>query len=466
MLAPLLQPDLSPAYLAALAGPVAETLALTLAAMALAFLGGIAVALVGVLGGWPGRLLANALTIFRAVPELTLAILAVVFFGLGPGAALVAITAYYLASTGKVFTDLLAAAPKQPMEALSRTGAGRVALALYGLLPLSGPQLLAYGCFAFECALRAAVVVGAVGGGGIGGELVGSLAAFDLHRASTCILVTVAVIVILDHAATLLRAHPRFLWPLLAIGLAFAAGFAPSLISPSHAAGVLAEMVPPALTPADWDALPRLVAETLAMAIGATALAALLALPLALTAARITAPAWLRAPSRIAAAALRAVPEVVWGLVLVLWLGVGPLAGAAALFLHSLGSFLRLFADCLDAAPAAPRLALMRCGAGRIAAACHAALPLAARPIRAHVLFRLEWNLRMATVLGLIGAGGIGQALYEAQQLMFYDRLLAWLIVTALLLLAVEWTIGLLRRNLGDRRRMRREPLRLREAAI
>jgi len=452
MLGDLLQPDLSLAYLAALARPVAETLALTLAAMALAFMGGIGLALLGVLGGWPGRVIASGLTVFRALPELTLAILAVVFFGLGPGAALVALALYYTASTAKVFTDLLAAAPREPIEALRRTGAGRIALGFYGYLPLGLPQLLAYGCFAFECALRAAVVVGAVGGGGIGGELVGSLAAFDLHRASTCIFIIIALIVCLDYLAAWVRAHPRSLWLLLAAGLAFAASLWPSLLSPAHAASVLAGMVPPALPPQGWAALPRLVAETLAMAGGATALAALAALPLALLAARISAPRWLRGAVRFWAAALRAIPEVVWGLMLVLWVGVGPMAGGLALFLHSLGSFVRLFADSLDAAPEPPRLAIARTGASKHVTALYGALPLASEALIAHILFRLDWNMRMATVLGLIGAGGIGQALYEAQQLMFYDQLLAWLLVTAALLLAVEWLVARLRATLGARR--------------
>lgn len=449
MLAPLLQPDLSPAYLGALAGPVGETLALTLAAMAIALPGGIAIGLIAVLGGRSGRILASFLTIFRAIPELTLAILCVIFFGLGTGAALVALSAYYMASTGKVFTDLLAAAPKRPLASLRQTGAGRTTLALYGLLPLTASQLLAYGSFAFECALRAAVVIGAVGGGGIGGELIGSLASFDLHRASTCILVTVFMIVTLDHAARWICAHPKFLWPLMVLGLGLALSFTPTLISWDHAVGVLADMTPPSLTGEQWLTVPALLLETLGIALGATLGAALIALPLAFGGAYISAPIWLRGVLRICAAGLRAIPEIIWGLVLLLWIGMGPLAGGAALFLHSLGSFVRLFADALDAAPSAPRIALRRTGASNGTAALFGALPQAAAAITAHGLFRFEWNLRMATVLGLIGAGGIGQALYEAQQLMFYHQLLAWLLITATLLLSAEWMTGRLRRRLG-----------------
>jgi len=76
-------------------------------------------------------------------------------------------------------------------------------------------------------------------------------------------------------------------------------------------------------------------------------------------------------------------------------------------------------------------------------------LPLASGPMAIHTLFRLEWNLRAASVVGMIGAGGIGQALYNAQQLFFYDQMMAYVLITwAIVMLAdasSEWT----RRRLG-----------------
>jgi phosphonate transport system permease protein len=70
-------------------------------------------------------------------------------------------------------------------------------------------------------------------------------------------------------------------------------------------------------------------------------------------------------------------------------------------------------------------------------------------PLAAHSLFRFEWNLRMATVLGVIGAGGVGQALYEAQQLFFYRQMLAWLLVTFVLVALVDRAGEALRRRYG-----------------
>jgi phosphonate transport system permease protein len=116
---------------------------------------------------------------------------------------------------------------------------------------------------------------------------------------------------------------------------------------------------------------------------------------------------------------LRTVPEMVWGLILITVAGVGPVAGAVALGIHSTGCPARLFAETLENVPPAPPRALAAIDAPRLTVTAYAVLPLSIEPFAVHALFRLEWNLRMATVMGLIGAGGIGQAPYDAQQLFF-----------------------------------------------
>src|SRR3546814_17176741 len=93
------------------------------------------------------------------------------------------------------------------------------------------------------------------------------------------------------------------------------------------------------------------------------------------------------------------------------------MAGAVALGLHSAGCLARLFAEALENAPRAPQDAMSGIGASPLAVAAYAPLPLASGPIAVYSLFRLEWNLRMATVVGVFGAGRIGQSLYEAQHL-------------------------------------------------
>jgi phosphonate transport system permease protein len=445
-------PVLTPAYLAALGGPVVETLGMTFGAMTLAF----AVSLpLGVAAGLrlPGtRAILGALAALRAIPDLTLAILCVIVLGVGPGAGLIALALYYGAAVSKIFADILLTAPAGPIAALAATGASRLQIAVFGLIPARLGDLTAYGAYEFESALRASIVVGAVGGGGLGAELVGSLQAFDLKRVTTLLIVLLLLVAAFDRLAAQLRRHPRWIAALLPIGLVGIAVLAPRLFALGHAAEVIAQMFPPQLTAPDLARLPRLVWETVWMACAGTAGAIVAGAGAGLLGARSLSPPWLAFVARRAMEALRTIPEVVWGLVLITTAGVGPVAGAFALGLHSTGSLARLFSDALDNAPRGPQAAIAQVGASGVAVAAYATIPLALGPIAAHALFRLEWNLRMATVLGLIGAGGVGQALYEAQQLFFYRQMIAWLLVTWALVAAVDAASERLRRRWGLRR--------------
>ncbi|MBX6419968.1 MAG: ABC transporter permease subunit [Nevskia sp.] len=447
LLSAFFPPVLTPSYLRALLPPVVETLGLAAGSMFLAFL--ISLPL-GIAAGLrlPGtRPLLAVLSAVRAIPDLTVAILCVILFGVGPGAGLLALAIYYGAVVAKMFADILRTAPRPPLEALAATGARRLQLALFGLLPLKRADLLTYGAYEFESALRASIVVGAVGGGGLGSELVGSLAALDFPRVTTQLIVLVTVVAVLDQLAVWLRRHPRWLLALAPLGLAALAAYAPRLLAFDHALHVFGEMFPPRLTERDWAALLPRLWETAWMALAGTGGAVLAAALFGALTARNLAPPWLAWPLRRLMEVLRSIPEVVWGLILIAVAGVGPTAGAAALGLHSAGCLARLFAESLENAPRAPQLAIAGTGASAVVVTAWATVPLALGPVAVHSLFRLEWNLRMATVMGLIGAGGIGQALYDAQQLFFYRQMMAYILITWVLVALVDNASEALRRR-------------------
>jgi len=444
-----LPPDLGPSYLLALAPAVLQTIGLAVGAMFLAFCVSLPLGIVAALRLPGARPLLAALGALRAIPDLTLAILFVVLLGLGPGAGLCALALYYAAGVAKMLAEILRTAPEAPLRALRAAGASRVQVALFGLLPLKRGDLISYASYEFECALRASVVVGAVGGGGLGSELVGSLAALDFHRATTQILILVLLAAAFDFGAAQVRRDPRWLLALMPIGLAATVAYAPRMFALGHALEVFGQMWPPEIPASAWAKLPRWVGETLWMAAAATAGAFAAALIAGAASARNLSPVWIAWPVRRFMELLRAVPEVVWGLVLIAVVGVGPVAGAWALGIHSAGCLARLFGDCLENAPVAPQQALASTGASRVSVFAYATAPLAAGPMAAHTLFRFEWNLRMATVLGVIGAGGVGQALYEAQQLFFYRQMLAYILLTWLIITVVDHVGQRLRRHYG-----------------
>ncbi len=449
LIASFFPPNLSLSYLTALVVPLLQTVGMASGGMLIACVVGLPIAMLIGANVRGARALYGLLSGVRAIPDLTLAILCVVIVGIGPAAGMLALAIFYAAMIGKVFADLFLAADWRPLEALRTTGATRMMVAFYGLLPITVTNLVSMGCYSFECAVRAAVIVGAVGGGGIGAELVGTISAFDYRRATTLILLLVVLVSALDSLSWLLRRHPRMIVLSIPFGIAALWIYRPEMATLRHAAATIGAMFPPALPLHALDRLPRLLLETVFIAGAGTVLAAVLAVPLALISSRNLVAASVAAAIRVLLETLRAVPEVIWGLVLVTLVGIGPIAGVVALGLHSAGVLGKLYAESCENVRRQPVQALEATGASRLAVACYAILPLASGPMAIHTLFRLEWNLRAATVVGMIGAGGIGQALYDAQQLFFYDQMMAYVLVT--------WAIVMLSDALSDwtRRRLR-----------
>jgi phosphonate transport system permease protein len=423
-------PDLSFSYIRAEIPPLFETLEIAAGAMFLALIIGLLLSLI-IGARLPGsRALYALLTSFRSIPDLTLAILCVVLVGLGPAAGTLALTLFYSAAMGKIFADLFASADPGAIEALHATGATRSMIAFYGLLPLRLKDLLTYGGYEFESAIRASVIVGAVGAGGIGTELVGSLNMTDYHRATTLIVMLVALIASVDFLGFYVRRQPRLLLVLAAFGAAAAWHHWPHLMVVAQALKTFRSMVPPQLPAEALRDLPTLIGETLLIAFGGTLMAVICALPLGVAAARNVSPLFISFPVRRLLEALRAVPEIVWGLILVGIAGLGPRVGILALGLHGAGSLGKLYAESLENVAAEPVIAMVSTGGSNLSIAGFAVLPLAFAPMTVHTLFRFEWNMRAATVVGMIGAGAIGGALFNAQQLFFYRQMMAYVLIT------------------------------------
>jgi phosphonate transport system permease protein len=175
----------------------------------------------------------------------------------------------------------------------------------------------------------------------------------------------------------------------------------------------LAEFVPPDTSPAFIAKVLFATWETLAMSALGTLLAAVAGLVLALPASRLHEGerAWARAPTRLLLNALRSVPELVWAALLLIAAGLGPFAGTLALAVHTSGVLGRLFAESLENAPPGPGAALRAQGVARTGIFLYATLPQVLPQLLSYTLYRWENNIRAAAVLGVVGAGGLGQLL-------------------------------------------------------
>ncbi len=174
-----------------------------------------------------------------------------------------------------------------------------------------------------------------------------------------------------------------------------------------------AEFFPPDTSPEFLRRVAVGTWETLAMSALGTVLAAAGGLLLALPASRLhaedSAPG--RGATRLLLNALRAVPELVWAGLLLIAAGLGPFAGTLALALHTAGVLGRLFAEALENAPRGPADALRAQGVGKTAVFLYATLPQVLPQLLSYTLYRWENNIRAAAVLGVVGAGGLGQLL-------------------------------------------------------
>jgi phosphonate transport system permease protein len=175
----------------------------------------------------------------------------------------------------------------------------------------------------------------------------------------------------------------------------------------------VAEFFPPDLSPVFVNKVARAAWETLAMSALGTVMAAALGLALAVPASRMSAqdPAWLRSPTRWVLNALRAIPELVWAALLLISAGLGPMAGTLALALHTSGVLGRLFAEAMENVPTGPGDALRTQGVGPLRVFFYATLPQVLPQFMSYTLYRWENNIRAAAVLGVVGAGGLGQLL-------------------------------------------------------
>lgn len=217
---------------------------------------------------------------------------------------------------------------------------------------------------------------------------------------------------------------------------------------PAQMAAYASAFYPPDLS-APWMAqIYRGALETLAISAMGTLLAALTGAGLSLLAAgRLGRIA--RAAARLLLNALRSVPELVWAALMVLAAGLGPFAGTLAIALHTAGVLGRLFAEALENAPAEPAQALRDAGAGPVAAFFYGTLPGVLPQWLAYSLYRWENNIRMAAVLGFVGAGGLGQMLYVTLSLFQQSRAASVILAMLAMVILVDALSAWLRARLG-----------------
>lgn len=155
---------------------------------------------------------------------------------------------------------------------------------------------------------------------------------------------------------------------------------------------------------------------TIQIAIWGTLLAVLVAIPASLLSSENLTPWWIHQPVRRLMDACRAINELVFAMLFVVAVGLGPFAGTLALFIHTTGVLAKLFSEAVEASEAGPMEGIRVTGAGRIEEIVFGLIPQVLPLWISVSLYRFESNIRSATVLGMVGGGGIGVALWETMR--------------------------------------------------
>lgn len=442
------------------------------------------------------------IVVARAVPDVVLAIVFVRIFGIGAITGVLAMGLHSVGMIGKMYADAVEQSDPGPPTALSATGATRLQRIAGSVLPQVLPAFVAVGLHRLDINLRVSVVLGFVGVGGIGFAIAESLRVLDYQRGIALALVVLGLCVAVElvsgsiraallgraaagprtgitgavarlvaprpgGATTAPSADPRERsaaalatgrvtppWDLRRLRSAAYVGLSAAIVVASVVgAGIspatLVEALPRVfssigqfLPPETGGILPALLAAlwvTIKIALAATLIGVVLSLPIGALAARNVAPGPRVAQAfRMVILVIRGIPELILAIVLVVITGLGEVAGAVALGIGGIGLLGKLVADSLEEVDAGPEHALRAAGAGRVQVFFGATVPAASRALVGHGLYLLDTSIRSATLLGIVGAGGIGFYLLNAARVLEFGVVTTVLVLIFTTVLAVE----------------------------
>ena len=444
----------------------------------------------------------TVISLTRAVPDLVLGAVFVSALSIGPLPGVLALAIHSIGMVGKLFADAIEQAAEAPREATISVGATRRQTTRASIIPQAMPSMIATALFRLEINIRASSVLGLVGAGGIGVLIQTSLRSLDYRSALGAVAVIFVVVTvvellsvrirsaILGEAAALAQSarHGWFSQKIIARDTRVnKKSFETRSLSPpwtwdrmfstATISGFVLALVVAVLTiDIDWarsvPLMPRIITvfgdlfppdfstvrsemvtgivESVVIAVIATGLGLLIAVPLSLLAARnIMTKRILSTVTRLVMLAFRGIPELIIAVIFVSAMGLGPVPGTLALTVVTASFSAKLFAEALEEVDAAPREAVLAVGAGKIQEFFASVVPQFMPAFTGHFLYILDVNLRSSTVLGIVGGGGIGFLLLNSMRVLEFQTTGAIVMAIFGIVLAIElignWVRQLLR---------------------
>ncbi|WP_280420980.1 phosphonate ABC transporter, permease protein PhnE [Nocardia carnea] len=405
------------------------------------------------------------ITFCRAMPDLLFAALFVRALGIGVLPGILALALHSIGMLGKLFADAIEQTDAGPREAVRATGAGYYREMLNAVVPQAIPSWISTFVYRIDINLRMSVVLGFVGAGGIGFALQDALRGLIYPRALGIVAVILVIIAAMEVLTIVIRrtlltpsqAGPRRdRQTRFAFGALLAATCLASLVVldidpfslltwPWPSFEVFGRLVPPNFDALGADLFDAAV-QTIAIGSVATAIGVVLSIPLGILGAANIAPhPVLYWPARAWILVVRAVPELIIAVVFVAALGLGPIAGTCALAIGSIGFLGKLVADAVEEIDPGPLEAVRAVGGGWWKTLFAAVIPQAVPALIGSSLYLLDVNIRTSTVLGIVGAGGIGYLLFEAIRTLNFDIAGAIVLVVFVIVYTIERLSGWIR---------------------
>lgn len=191
--------------------------------------------------------------------------------------------------------------------------------------------------------------------------------------------------------------------------------------------------------------LSRAMLETIEIALVGTVIGFFLSLPLAMLGNRILFPAWVVGAVRLVVGVIRTVPSLLWALVFVIAIGLGPAAGTLGVAFYTTGYLAKLYYEAFEGVDREVLEAVKSVGAGRLQLTRYAVLPESSNYVLSQFLFMFEYNIRASSIMGFVGAGGIGFYMLGYIQLLQYDSLMTTLLITLAVVLIIDQVSARLR---------------------
>lgn len=382
------------------------------------------------------------LNVVRAIDTIVWGLIVIVWVGLGTFAGVLALTIHSVAALGKLFSEEIEHIDPGPVEAVAATGAGLLQTIRYAVVPQVIPSFLAYLLLRWDINMRSATVVGFVAGGGIGFFVVETTRQGAYQQYATALWAVAVVIILVDYIsagwrARILEDRPRevsshrrtagnllrtsfyalvglaaflYCWNVTEINIA-------SFLEPGKNFGqLLSDFIHIDISPAVLKSVFQQMMVTVFQALLATTLGALLALPASFLAARnLTGSnrlsAWIYQLVRGLFNVLRSIEALLYVVIFVFWVGIGPFAGTLALAVTSFALIGKLFSEAIENIESGPIEALTAVGANPFQVIVYAVLPQIVPPFVSYLIYQWDINIRMATIIGFAGGGGIGLTL-------------------------------------------------------